>query len=233
MSPVSKQYTSIYFAERDHLDVHLAETIHRILAKAGSRKLLDIGCGTGKLIGYLRQKGYDCYGIDPMTEAIRMARQHNPPRKIIKATGTRLPFAANSFDAVISISVIEHIPPKKTRTFLGEMHRVVKKGGTVFLVTPNYASPFRYIQKEKWFGYSDPTHVQFFTPRSLSRILHEDGFRDTRFMFDVPLHPPYEWELPGLLQKLPLSIKSVLTYLLISTPFCFIRNSFWISAKKT
>jgi len=224
-------YNAHYFQERDLLDVHLAETIRLYLQKHNAQKVLDVGCGSGRLIAYLRRHKYTTFGVDSAPEAVTMARRYNPRHSIHLASGLKLPFKKNSMDAVLAISVIEHIDKNKTQAFLKEIKRVLTPHGVVFLVTPNYAAPWRMLQGKHWFGYSDPTHVVFFTPWSLAGKLRNSGFNDVRFWFKTMYNPPYQWELPGIFSRLPNVLKIIVTYLLISTPVCFIRNSFWIAAQ--
>ena len=224
-------YNKDYFKKRDHLDLHLAETIKILMNEKGFRGILDVGCGTGQLINYLNNQGFEVSGCDLSVEAIRLA-PNKIRNKIKRATATRLPFKNESFDLVASISVIEHLTKAQATRFIKEAKRVLKKGGFIFLVTPNFSSPIRYFQKEKWFAYSDPTHVFYYTPRTLSKKLKAYGFKNVKLQFRTLYSPPYEWEFPGVLQSLPKFAKSILTYLLISTRFSFVRNSFWIAAQK-
>lgn len=227
-------YTPQYFAERDLLDIHLATTIRMLLQENQAHKVLDVGCGTGRLVKYLKDHDFTAYGCDVSRLGIQAARKINalPSQVIFKASATHLPFNRQTLDAVLAISVIEHLSPKQGQQFLRESARVLKPGGLFFLVTPNFAAPWRKLQGKKWFGYSDPTHITFYTPAQLSRLIKLFGFVQVRFWFKTPYSPPYAWELPGLLTRLPRGLKIILTYLLISTPLTFVRNNFWLAAKK-
>ena len=200
--------------------------------KQGLKKILDVGCGTGRLVKYFNDKGYMASGCDINSEAIKFARKINKENSILKATATKLPFKDNSFDLVTSISVIEHLSEKQAKKFLSEVRRVLRDGGLIFLVTPNYSTPIRLVQGKRWFAHSDPTHIHYYTPNSLSKLLVDYEFKNIKMTFKTTYNPPYEWELPGLLGDMPKHIKSLMTFLLISTPLAFIRNSFWIAARK-
>lgn len=225
-------YTQSYFHQRDLLDLHLAKTIEFLLERNTSGRVVDMGCGTGKLVRYLADSGFNAYGCEPSLPALRMARAINKPHTIIHAKAERLPFRNNSCTMITGISVIEHLTPTQVSKFLKEAHRLLKKNGILFLVTPNYATIWRSIQGKNWFGYSDPTHINFFTPHSLGQLLQTYGFHSHRFQFRTQYNPPYNWELPGPLSRLPRGLKILLTYLLISTPLWRLRNSFWIAVQK-
>ena len=224
-------YTSEYFTKRDLLDEHLAYTISLLLKKHSFKKVVDIGCGTGKLVKYLAEQGFKSYGCEPSRPALVLARKINKPNTIFKSIASRLPFLNRSMDMVCAISVIEHLTTEEMDLFLKETKRILKQNGVLFLVTPNYSSVWRTIQGKRWFGYSDPTHIRFFRPGSLSRLLGKNGFGFFDYQFKTLYDPPYAWELPGVLGKLPKIGKQILTYLLISTPLWRVRNSFWTCAQ--
>ncbi len=229
---INKHYNKKYFEERDLLDLHIAETIKQLMNKHGLKNLLDVGCGTGRIVKYFCDKGYKAIGCDNYNEALKAARKINKKNSIVKASAIKLPFKNTSFDMIISISVIEHLTSKDAEKFIKEANRVLKSGGFIFLVTPNFATPIRLLQGKKWFGYSDPTHINFYTPKSLSALLKKIGFIHTKTNFKTIYVQTFDWELPHLFDKLPTSIKRFFVYLLFSTPLSIIRNSFWIVAQK-
>jgi len=225
-------YDKSYFIKRDHLDRHLADTLAHLANKRKAHTLLDVGCGSAKLVADLEKRGFVVFGIDHSMEALKLARNHRS-RQIVRASATHLPYQNQSLDLVTAISVIEHLRPRAANDFLSEVQRILKSGGTLFLVTPNFASIWRLLQGKSWFAYTDPTHKHYFTPESLKNLLVSSGFTNPVFSFKTTYVPPYNWEFPGMTGKLPSLIKSVLTYLLISTPLWRIRNSFWIAAQKS
>lgn len=199
-------YDQKYFNERDYLDPKIASVVESLANKHHAKKILDVGCGTGKLVMYLNKFGFKAHGCDPYLKP----RMNN---LFIKASATNLPFKSNSFDLITSISVIEHLKKSELRKFLSEAKRVLKIKGSIFLVTPNYNSIWRKILGKKWFGYSDPTHINFYTPNSLAAVLRGNGFEMIKFNF----------EIRGL---------SFIDYLLVSTSLWRIRNSFYIAGQK-
>lgn len=218
-------YTKNYFHKRDHLDLHIAESVKILAIDNSLNTILDVGCGTGRLVKFLNKHGFHSYGIDPYAPL--------PKNKYFsRAQATKIPFRKASFDLVTSVSVIEHLTKKESKRFIKEVYRVLKPKGYVFLITPNFDSPLRFALGKKWFGYSDPTHINFFTPQSLEKLLKKYGFTGIRFQFKTLYNPPYNWGMPGFVNKLPLPIRSLLTYLFITTPFALLRDSFWISAQR-
>jgi ubiquinone/menaquinone biosynthesis C-methylase UbiE len=99
--------------------------------------LLDIGCGTGKLLNRLLSKFPDVRGtgLDLSPEMLRMARQsdrHRPRLIYIQGQAESLPFGEGQFDAVFSsISFLHYLQPEQV---LREVARVLSPGGRFYLV---------------------------------------------------------------------------------------------------
>ena len=229
---MNKFYSEKYFYERDLLIPHLAQTIKKLAIENRLKKVLDVGCGTGRLVKFLNSKGFSAYGCDISKEAIKFAKKINGLKKIKQATCTSLPYQTSTFDLVTAISVIEHINKNDASLFFEEAKRVLKPQGFLFIVTPNLATPIRLIQGKSWFGYNDPTHIKFYTPASLKKILFKYDFKNTKTQFSIDWRKSLNWEFPNKIALLPLFIKKLIVYLLFSSALSIIRNSFWMLAQK-
>jgi len=106
---------------------------------------LDLGCFTGgRGAAWFERYGLGFLtGIDVKQEFIDAAKQFAALRKIPAAyrvaVGEDLPFEDDSLDAILSYDVFEHV--QNVRYTLGECHRVLKKGGRLFVVFPGYFHP--------------------------------------------------------------------------------------------
>ncbi len=97
-------------------------------------KILDLGCGNGRCLDFLKDKKIDYTGIDNSEELIKIARKKYPQINFQVADALKLPFPDNSFDKVYSIAVLHHIPSGELRVqFLKEAKRVLKPGGVLIL----------------------------------------------------------------------------------------------------
>lgn len=105
---------------------------------AGER-VLDIGCGNGRLIDVLPSSGIHYTGIDFSKELITIAQEARGEKgTFIHADALSLPFENNSFDTVFSIAVLHHIPSHAHRMrFVAEAYRVLKPNGTCVLTVWN------------------------------------------------------------------------------------------------
>lgn len=229
---ITNHYDQQYFQARDYLDLHLAESIKILMEDKDLKKVLDVGCGTGRLVKFLNEKGFTAIGCDKEKEAVKQAQKINKRQTITKASAIKLPFKSQTFDLVIGVSLIEHLDKIETPKFLKEAFRVLKSGGFIFLITPNFNSPFRYLLNKHWFAYFDPTHKQFYTPRLLSQLLKKHGFQKIKLRFKTAYNIPTDLHLPKFCRKLPLPVKNLINYLIISSPLSTFRDSFWILAQK-
>lgn len=228
-----KYYSKEYFRERNSLQTYLARTIENYMRQDNLKKVLDVGTGTGHLVKFLNERGFDAHGCDSSQQAILIAQKINKKAKIKKASADKLPYKNSSFDLVSAISVIEHLTKRQSREFIKEAKRVLKPNGYIFLVTPNFATPIRIIQGNKWFGYNDPTHINFFTPMSLKHLLKSNGFYSFKFLFKTNYHVFFDWEFSTIYRKFPKFLKRIAIFLFFASPLTFIRNSFWILAKNS
>ena len=101
-------------------------------------KVLDLGCGNGRLFGVLKDKQVDYVGVDSAEKFVEIAQENYPEGKFQVASALNLPFSDNYFDKVYSIAVFHHIPSEEFRLlFLKEVRRVVKPGGLLLLTVWN------------------------------------------------------------------------------------------------
>ena len=113
--------------------VHLLENT---LGTLENKRILDVGCGDGVLTYFLAKKGAITAGIDLSEIAIEFAKSKLKKFNIDFKVGSAytLPYNDNSFDAVVSSDVIEHL--EDVNSYLLELKRVTKKGGGIIISTP-------------------------------------------------------------------------------------------------
>ena len=102
------------------------------------QELLDVGCGSGRLLEFL--SGVTYTGIDLSPQLIRLAQEQHPEcaSQFQVADMHALPFSDASFDRVVAISSLYHSPNRAFRQrVLREIFRVLRPGGAVFLINWN------------------------------------------------------------------------------------------------
>ena len=100
-----------------------------------NKTVLDVGCGYG--YGAELLKKFDYTGVDYYNKAIEKAQKKYPKSKFLQMEIPPLKFFDNTFDNVVCLEVIEHVPEEKGMEMLKEIYRVLKNGGILFLSTPN------------------------------------------------------------------------------------------------
>lgn len=215
----------------------IAFSIAKLFKKQKAKKILDVGCGSGWLVKDLKAEGFESFGCDLSEEAIRIAKNDNKTSRFIKkASAVKLPYPRSSFDALVAVSMIEHLTQAEAKKFLREAIRVLKPRGWIFLVTPNKITPLRLIYliiRQKWPALKDPTHINFYTPGSLKKLLAKFSFEHFQLTFTSSPSNSLAWEIPGFSLR-PDIFGNFINYLLISvSPFYYFRNSFWLAARKT
>jgi len=100
---------------------------------AGER-ILDLGCGNGRLYELFKDCSIDYYGVDFSEKLIEIAKNHYPKAKFQITDALNLPFPNNFFDKVLSVAVFHQIPSEEfRRRFLTEIKRVLKPEGYLIL----------------------------------------------------------------------------------------------------
>lgn len=128
--------------------------------------MLDLGCGRNKLAGSI---GAD---LNPEATAADVRCDLNRP----------LPFAADSFDEVRAVHVIEHL--EDIVRFVSEMHRVTRAGGKIYIATPHYSD---------YSSWCDPTHRW-----------HLNSFS---FFYFTSLHGQHPWYTRLVLRELKVHVE--------------------------
>ncbi len=113
-------------------------------------KVVDIGCGSGKLTSMLARQlenEGEIVGLDASERMIRICQKNNRNNRLKFMVGVmeNLPFQANTFDKVISSLAIHHVPKEAKQKAFSEFKRVLKKGGQLFIL--DHGKPYNLISK--------------------------------------------------------------------------------------
>lgn len=122
-----------------------ADFFNNLLKDEKAHSVLDIGCGIGDLHPYLAQKSRKITGIDVSSESIKIAKNTYKDNIYSVYDGKTLPFDDDTFDAVLTVCVMHHVPPKQWQNFIHEMIRVTKKGGKIAVFEHNPFNPLTRI----------------------------------------------------------------------------------------
>lgn len=137
-------------------------------------RLLDVGCGHGKLLERMRDIGWETVGVDVDPAAFRVALGRGLDVRL--GTLEQQRFEAGSFDAVYLSHVIEHV--HEPVALLRECHRVLKPGGRLVLATPNAQAVGHRVFGRAWFPLDPPRHLAIFTEPAMTEAMRRAGFVD-------------------------------------------------------
>jgi SAM-dependent methyltransferase len=118
------------------------------------RRILDLGCGTGRHLAFLGKIGFEMYGLDASPRALVLANEwieeEGIESDIIQQRMEEpLPYPTDFFDAIISIQVIHHNLKREINETVKEMERVLRPGGMIFVTFPIH-SPAPKSPEDDW-----------------------------------------------------------------------------------
>jgi len=145
------------------------------LAETGqiTGSVLDVGCGTGENVLYMAERGFAASGVDGAPSAIRKARAKAKQRGLNASfevsDALNLSVPERPFDTVIDSGLFHVFSDEDRQRFTGSLGRVVRLGGTYFLMCfsdlqPGDWGPRRVTQAEIRSVFSDGWHVNYIEP---------------------------------------------------------------------
>lgn len=146
------------------------------IAVRGEGKLLDFGCGHGKLLRRMRAAGWDVVGLDFSEQAVHAVRAAG-----LEAHQGTLPhpqIARESFDAIVMEHALEHVPDPLS--VLRAARDVLRPGGRLLVHVPNFNA--WEVQRFGEFAIQVdlPRHLLHFEPVTLANMLQAAGFADVQ-----------------------------------------------------
>ena len=158
------------FTYQDKLDI-----FNKLLDSNSEKKLLDIGCGSGKFLQFCYEKGWDCVGIEPNESLNRSTDYPIYCEFIEKIDHSKI----GKFNVVVLSGVLEHISnPREICKLVYD--KFLLKNGIICVEVPNEFNELQmiineYIGEDKWW-ISYPDHINYFEKDSLNRLLESIGF---------------------------------------------------------
>jgi 2-polyprenyl-3-methyl-5-hydroxy-6-metoxy-1,4-benzoquinol methylase len=172
---------------------------HIVERLGGSLNVLDIGCGNGTLVKLLCDLGHNVVGVDASKDGIDIARKQVPDARFEVASIYDDDFnqiVGSGFDLVISLEVIEHLYWPKILP--QKVYKLLKPYGTFIISTPyhGYLKNFAISLFNGWDRHFtvdwDGGHIKFYSRKSLTNLLEENGFYDITFLGLGRVH--YFWK---------------------------------------
>lgn len=113
------------------------------------KRVVDVGCGAGALVRWLRTEGADVVGVECGEVMLRAAHEADPdhPAAYLEGVGQDLPLPDDSADVVVFSYSLHHVPRDSMVDALREAHRVLHGGGTLYVVEPLAEGPGHEVIK--------------------------------------------------------------------------------------
>jgi ubiquinone/menaquinone biosynthesis C-methylase UbiE len=181
-------YDSRRYALLNRWDPSHLRRVDRLVAIDAGDRVLEVGCGRGHLTEAIASRGVDIIGIDANSHAPVVAANG----RIRHMSAEALDFEDRTFDVVISVHALEHIPPLSQA--LAEMVRVLKPGGRAVFVYP-----------------AEPIQGLYAIPSSI--VLHGTPFRAR----EVHCHKLWPGKLREMMEPLGMS-ETAKEFSLFKTP---------------
>lgn len=155
-------------------------------------KVLDIGCGNGRLL-YVLPQNIEYIGVDLSRNLVREARRLHPGRKFITGDFLSLPLdkLGKDYDFLFAIAVFHHLPTHRTRlNFLKKARELLKPDGKLMLTVWNLWKEEKYSDKIDEDGdifipfgkEKAPRYYHAFRKDELMELAEEAGFAIDEFI---------------------------------------------------
>ncbi len=149
-----------------------------------SVRIVDLGCGYGPCLHFLKQSGYrNIQGFDGSAEQVELAHRLGIQEIEQQDIHSYLENAApESIDVVLLMDVLEHLEMQELFDTLDNVHRILRTGGRVIAHVPNAEGVFGMRIR-----YGDLTHENAFTPKSAQQLFATIGFTHVSCFEDRPI----------------------------------------------
>jgi 2-polyprenyl-3-methyl-5-hydroxy-6-metoxy-1,4-benzoquinol methylase len=179
---VTTHFGAVHSYTQDHFESYARyyrKTFAPILPQDREASVLDVGCGLGHFLYFLKQEGYVNHrGIDIGREQIDACRQHVTQHvECVSDSTAYLVERSNSYDAIVFIDVFEHLDDDEIFPLLDAVRVALKAGGRVIVSVPNAACITALTTL-----YGDMTHRRLFTEVSLTQLLSCAGFNKVQIL---------------------------------------------------
>ena len=160
----------------------------------GQKRVLEVGCGYGRLLNLFQQQGWETYGVEPGPQASQLARQRG--HKVFTGELLEAKYQSAFFSSVVFCQSLEHIP--NPLEVLLEAYRILSPGGILAVDVPNANSIDARFFGSAWDAWVVPYHLYHWTPSSLKKAVTSVGFVPIRWKYKTPTRHDFKANIEKL-----------------------------------
>ena len=131
------------------------------------RRLLEVGCGDGRLLGWAASEGASPVGLDPGPAQLARARANAPGVPLVAGRGEALPFASGRFDLVVYFNSLHHVPLERSGRRWPRPVARLARDGELLVVEP--------LPEGEHFALLQPVDDETDVRREAFRAIHAAG----------------------------------------------------------
>ncbi len=146
-------------------------------------KVLDFGCGVGRVARFLSNNVHTLYGVDISTDMLNYARKYCQDCSntvFEKTNGREIPLKDNFVDFAYSLLVLQHLEKEDAFYILKEIHRILKFNGKAYLTFPNLTSAVYWKDFETFANKPSLRNIarpRFYTSSEVEFLIKKAGFQ--------------------------------------------------------
>jgi len=144
-----------------------------------SKKILDVGSGTGEFLSYMKSKKFDTYGI----EIAKKARELSIKNHKLNVKGSLLRLDETNFDVITMWHVLEHV--YDLDGYMKKIKSLLNDKGIVIIAVPNHKCFDQKFYGKHWAGWDVPLHLWHFDKDSMLKLSNKYGLEISS------IHPLY------------------------------------------
>jgi len=146
---------------------------YKLISKhAKGKHLLDIGCGSGRFIEFVKQKGWSVKGLEPDEETRAFCLKNGLDVSPASELGDQ---SENAYDIITMWHVLEHV--YHLNKDIESISKTLKQDGTLFVAVPNCASYDAQKYGEHWAAYDLPIHLHHFRKENVEQLFQKHGMK--------------------------------------------------------